>query len=144
MRVLFDTSVLVAALVEGHAAHSRAFPWLAGVKDGVHTGVVVSHTLAELYAVLTRLPMPRPVAPSSARALIERDVLRQFSVVSLSRQDYVSVLDHMAAAGIAGGAIYDALLLEGAKKTGADRVLTLNESHFKRVFPELADRIAAP
>jgi len=28
VKVLFDTSVLVAALVAAHPAHDRAFPWL--------------------------------------------------------------------------------------------------------------------
>ena len=28
MKILFDTSVLVAALVESHPMHTRAFPWL--------------------------------------------------------------------------------------------------------------------
>lgn len=27
MKVLFDTSVLVAAMIESHPAHERALPW---------------------------------------------------------------------------------------------------------------------
>ena len=28
MKILFDTSVIIAALVETHPMHTRAFPWL--------------------------------------------------------------------------------------------------------------------
>jgi predicted nucleic acid-binding protein len=28
MRTLFDTSVIIAALIEAHPMHQRAFPWL--------------------------------------------------------------------------------------------------------------------
>ncbi len=144
MRVLLDTSVLVAAIHEGHSEHDRALPWLQQVQEGPDTGVVASHTLAELYAVLTTLPLPPRVSPATARELIRENVLAHFEVVALDKEDYVAVLSHLSEAGLSGGTIYDALLLHAAKKAGADRVLTLNESHFKRVFPELADRIAAP
>ena len=39
MKVLFDTSVLVAGMVAGHSRHEAAFPWLrkALAKDGAYT-----------------------------------------------------------------------------------------------------------
>ena len=52
MRVLADTSVLVAAMVESHPAHDRAFPWLLRAKQGKLDLLVATHTLAETYAVL--------------------------------------------------------------------------------------------
>lgn len=55
MRVLLDTSVLVAAMVEAHPAHERALPWLQRVEAGIDSGVVAAHSVAELYAVLTTL-----------------------------------------------------------------------------------------
>lgn len=57
MKILFDTSMLVAAMVESHPHHTLAFPWLQRVKQRLDEGVVAAHTLAELYAVLTRLPV---------------------------------------------------------------------------------------
>ena len=56
MNVLFDTSVLVAARVAAHPAHRRARPWLRRAKGGEVGFLVAAHTLAERYAVLTRLP----------------------------------------------------------------------------------------
>jgi len=32
MKTLFDTSVIIAALVEAHPMHQRAFPWLKQAK----------------------------------------------------------------------------------------------------------------
>lgn len=62
-KVLFDTSVLVAALVKPHPAHTRAFPWLKKAKSGELTMIVSSHTLAEIYAVLTTLPVSPRITP---------------------------------------------------------------------------------
>jgi predicted nucleic acid-binding protein len=60
---LFDTSVLVAAMVEAHPNHTAALPWLQRAKPGLVTGLVAAHSLAELYAVLTTLP----IQPGSVR-----------------------------------------------------------------------------
>ena len=68
MRILFDTSTLVAAVVEGHPAHVAAFPWLQRVKDKAETGIVAAHSLAELYAILTRLPVPEGMGIETARS----------------------------------------------------------------------------
>ena len=66
------------------------------------------------------------------------------NVVSLSAPEYVAVLARMAQLNISGGTIYDALIAYAAQKANADRLLTLNPTHFKRVWPEGADKIAAP
>jgi len=51
MKVLLDTSVLVAAMVEAHPHHVRAFPWLQRVKRKEVTAVLACHSLAELYSM---------------------------------------------------------------------------------------------
>lgn len=66
MRVLFDTSTLIAAMIEGHPAHSLALPWLQRVKAKTDAGLVAAHTLAELYAILTRLPVNPRISPKLA------------------------------------------------------------------------------
>lgn len=144
MRVLLDTSVFVAAMVEAHPMHERALPCLQRVKDGRDRGFVSAHSLAEIYAILTRLPIHPRIAPLIARRLIEENVAGSCEVISLSSEDYVAVLDHLANSGIKGGVVYDALILQVAMKAGIDRVVTLNESDFKRIYPQLADRISAP
>lgn len=79
-----------------------------------------------------------------AQQLIKHNVIGRLEVVSLSAQDYVQVIDHLAALGITGGAIYDALISHVAASAQVDLVVTLNERDFQRVYPHLADRIVAP
>ncbi len=144
MRILLDTSVLVAAMVEAHPAHTKALLWLQEAKDGTHTGLVAAHSLAEIYSILTTLPVQPRISPALAQELIKRNILDVLEVVSLSGQEYVDAINHLADLGIAGGATYDALILQAALKSNVDQVMTLNEKHFRRVWPDLAQRIVSP
>ena len=144
MRILLDTSVLVAAMVEAHPAHEQGLAWLKRVTDGADKGLVAAHSVAELYAVLTTLPVHPPISPLDARRLIQHNVTEKFEIVFLSDQDYIQVIEHLAALGIIGGATYDALILRAAANANVDLVVTLNAKDFQRVYPDLADRIVAP
>lgn len=144
MRILLDTSVLVAAMVEAHPAHVQALPWLQRAKSGTDNGLVAAHSLAELYAVLTTLPLQPRILPAVAQALIKRNVLDVFEVVTLSDKDYEAVIEHLSDLGIIGGATYDALILHAAVKANIDQIVTLNEKDFRRVNPALADKIVSP
>jgi predicted nucleic acid-binding protein len=144
VRILFDTSLLIAALVEGHPAHSLAFPWLQRIKDKTDIGIVAAHSVAELYAILTRLPVRPAIPPDVAQELIIVNVLHTCEVVALSAADYVALLSHVTDLKIVGGAVYDALLLHTAWKAGVDLVVTLNAQDFRRVYPALATRIVSP
>jgi len=46
--------------------------------------------------------------------------------------------------GLSGGIIYDALIARAAEKAGAERLLTFNESDFRRVWPEGASILLSP
>jgi len=144
VRLFFDTSLLVAALVDGHPAHERALPWLQRVRSGADVGIISAHTLAELYSILTRLPIRPRIAPAAARQLIAENLLGTFEIVTLTEADYVAVLDHLMTLGITGGAVYDALILHAASKASPDHILTLNESDFRRVYPSLGDKLFSP
>jgi predicted nucleic acid-binding protein len=144
MNILFDTSVLVAAMVEAHPMHQRALPWLQRVQAGLDVGIIATHSIAELYAVLTKLPIRPRISPAVARRLIQQNVLEICRVVSLSEDDYVAVVEHLSDTGIVGGATYDALILYAALKADVDRVVTLNETDFRRIYPDLADKVVAP
>ncbi len=110
MKILFDTSVLVAAMVEPHPMHSHAFPWLVRAKSREFDMAVAAHTLAELYAVLTTLPLIPRITPGAARRLIHDNVETTARVISLSSQDYVSVIKNLSDSGLFGGIIYGALI----------------------------------
>ncbi len=144
MKILFDTSVLTAAIVEPHPMHSHAFPWLKRAKSREFDMFVASHTLAELYAVLTTLPISPRISPDAARRLIHDDVETTAKIIPLSSQDYISTIKNMADLGLSGGIIYDALIVRAAKKSGADKVLTFNIYDFSSVWPEGEAHLVVP
>jgi len=143
MKLLFDTSSLVAAFVRSHPAHTAAWNWLQETLEGAHHGVVAAHTLAELYAVLTRLPLRPPIPPGTALELIEEN-LEGFQTIALGRADYRSVLRRLERLELAGGAVYDALIAQAALKARADRLITLNPAHFRRLGPEVEALVLVP
>jgi predicted nucleic acid-binding protein len=144
MKVLLDTSVLVAALVEPHPEHQRALPWLTKEKSRTAELVISSHSIAELYAVLSTLPVSPRILPGLAWRLIHESVESRVSIVPLSSTDYLVTIKHMSDMGLSGGAVYDALIVKAAQKGGVARIVTFNVNDFKRVWPEGADRIIAP
>lgn len=132
-RVLFDTSVLVAGIVRPHPAHARALPWLKKVKSGEISMIVSSHTLAELYAVLTTLPVSPRITPDAAWSLMQENILDKADISALSATDYKSVIRKLKEGGFSGGIIYDALVWSSAIKAHAETLLTLNGSDFRRL-----------
>jgi predicted nucleic acid-binding protein len=145
VKILFDTSVLTAAIVEPHPMHSHAFPWLKRAKSREFDMFVASHTLAELYAVLTTLPISPRITPDAARRLIHDDVeTTTAKIIPLSSQDYISTIKDMSDLGLSGGIIYDALIVRAAKKSGADKVLTFNIDDFSSVWPEGEAHLVVP
>jgi predicted nucleic acid-binding protein len=96
-----------------------------------------------LNPILTTLPVHPPISPLDARQLIRRNVVGKLEIVSLSTQDYIEVLEHLTDLGIVGGATYDALILRAAENAKVDLVATFNEKDFKRVYPDLADKVVS-
>jgi len=145
MKIFCDTNVLVAAFLPNHFHHQAARPILERVKSRADSGFVAAHSLAESYAVLTRLPGGNQVAPGIAWQLIRENLIKSFSVVALTGSEYSKALEDAATNGVEGGRIYDALLLAAAAKSGADRIYTFNVSHFQSLADEaLRKRIVAP
>ena len=145
MRVFCDTNVLVAAFLQNHPHHHAARPVLEKVVAKQDQGFVAAHSLAEAYAVLTRLPGPSQVAPATAWQLISQNIVKNFTSISLTSKEYADTLERAAAEGVEGGRTYDALLLTAAAKSGADRIYTTNVRHFQSLADEkLRKRIVAP
>jgi predicted nucleic acid-binding protein len=144
MRILLDTSTLVAALVETHPNHTLAFPWLQKAKSKTFAGFVATHSIAELYNILTTLPIRPRISSATASRLLKRDVLDQLEAISLSKEDYAIVIEHLSGLGIIGGAIYDALIVRAAIKANVDQIVTFNADDFRRVYPALAEKIVSP
>ena len=145
MKVFCDTSVLVAAFLQSHVHHSSARPVIERVKARRDDGFVAAHSLVETYAVLTRLPGGNQVAGPVAWQLIAENVLKDFTVVSLSSKEYAETLASAAKNGVEGGKTYDALLLAAAAKSGAERIYTTNVRHFQSLADDQQrPRIVAP
>jgi predicted nucleic acid-binding protein len=144
MKVLFDTSVLVAAVIEDHPEHKRCLPWLQRAHAGSLEFLVGAHSLAELYAVLSTYPARPRLSPELAARLVRENVTARARAVALAGSDYEAVVREMADLSLAGGVVYDALIARAARKAGADRLLALNPGDFQRVWPEGTDVIASP
>jgi len=144
MRVLLDTSVLVAAMVEAHPHHDRALPWLQRVKHKEITAVITCHSLAESYSILTTLPVHPRIPSAVAWRLIQENILDAFTLVPLTGDDYRAVLEHLSMTGIIGGATYDALIAHTASKAKVDQLLTFNAKDFRGIYPGLSKQIVEP
>ena len=144
MKTLFDTSVIVASLVEAHPMHQRAFPWLKQAKEKDFELIVAGHTVAELYAVLSTLPTKPRILPAVAWRLIHENIEAVGKIVSLTAAEYSSTIKKISERGLIGGITYDALIAKVAEKSKVEQLLTLNSDHFKRVWPEGEKIIVSP
>jgi len=144
VKTLFDTSVIIAALVEAHPAHPRAFPWLKRAKEKDFELIVAGHTMAELYAVLSTLPTKPRISPAVAWRLIHENIGAVGKIVSLTAAEYSATIQKMSEVGLAGGITYDALIAKVAEKSKVEQLLTLNPDHFKRVWPEGEKIVVSP
>ena len=142
MTTFFDTSVLISAFNQRHIYHRQSLEALISVDSG--QGVCGAHTLAEFYASTTRMPAAaQRFEPEEALLSIEQ-IAGKLAVITLSAEEYLDQIRKLPAKGIPGGQIYDALLLACARKAESDRILTFNLKHFRKLAPDLADRIVTP
>jgi predicted nucleic acid-binding protein len=139
-----DTSVLVAACVKDHPHHNRALPIVSSVAEGAETGAISRHSIAESYSALTTLPLQPKIAPLEAKQLIDTNLLTPFRTIELSVKIYRAALLRCAEIGYRGGVVYDALILECAIAAKSERIFTFKLADFRKLAPELDDRIVAP
>jgi predicted nucleic acid-binding protein len=144
VKVFFDTDVIVAASERTHPHYARAWPALQRLAAGKDQGYISVHSIAETYAVLTRLPVQPRIHPAEAVRIITDNLLPHFETVPIGKKDYVEAIRLVGSGGWAGGKIYDALLLGCAARCDADRIYTFNLSDFRQLAPKLEDKIYAP
>jgi predicted nucleic acid-binding protein len=144
MKTLFDTSLIVSGIVESHPMHAKSLSWLQRAKAGEVECIVVSHTLAETYAVLTTLPVKPRISPLVAQRLIDNNLQAIAIIVPLTIADYWNTIQRMTEMGLSGGTVYDALIATVARRLSVDKLLTLNADDFRRVWPEGKQVIATP
>lgn len=135
MKVCFDTSVLVAALVQQHPQHAVAFRRLKQVQAGELVGHLTTHGLAELFATLTALPLKPRLLPADAQRLIAKSIMGHFILIPLGAREYQEALELTVARNLSSGAIYDALHVVGGRSYGCDTLYTFNSRHFDALAP---------
>ncbi|KJQ52449.1 PIN domain-containing protein [Microbacterium sp. SA39] len=105
--VLLDTSAAVALVDRSHPAHHAVKDATRGLVRGL-----AGHALVETYSVLTRLPGDARLSPEVAEQVIARAFPAS---VSLPPEEALGAVATFAAAGIAGGAVYDGLVALAAR-----------------------------
>jgi predicted nucleic acid-binding protein len=141
LKWFFDTSVLLPAFLEDHAEHERCLAVYAPSNKRV--GCCGAHSLAEVYATVTRLPGEFRASPEQA-ILFLTDIQEHLTIVSLESSEYFQAIQGAALNGIVGGTIYDALLAACAIKAKAETIYTDNERHFRMLGPDVARRVRRP
>ena len=110
-----DTSVLVAGADPRHPFFAVAAEALARVRS---EGVLVAHTIAETYAVLTGSAYG--LAPSRVEEYLAQFLRRR--PIGVSPAGYVAALHNLCVAGVFGAAVYDGLIALGARGAGVTLV----------------------
>jgi predicted nucleic acid-binding protein len=133
--IAVDTSVVVAGFASWHEGHQSAAAALSRKPR------VPAHVLVEAYSVLTRLPPPHR-APADLVAAFLAERFPEAPLV-LPARAHLELVEASARNGLAGGAIYDALIAATARHAGATlltrdrRARTVYE--WMKVSCELAD-----
>lgn len=111
--VAVDTSVAIPLLVQTHRAHRAIVRWWGGQHELALSG----HALPETYSVLTRLPGDLRLAPGDAARLLDERFVAPLLLGPETAGRLPVVLGRL---GIAGGAVYDALVALAAVEHGAE------------------------
>jgi predicted nucleic acid-binding protein len=117
---------------------------LESVAGGRADGFISCHSIAETYSVLTSLPLVPRLLPAEAEQIIEENLRAHFQMISVTRAMYDKAVDSCVRRSLPGGKVYDALLLECARKARCRWIYTFNVDDFRRLAPDLEATIAAP
>lgn len=141
MKFFFDTSVLIGAILVRHQHHGPSAA--AYLKADKKNSCCAAHTLAEVYASLTRMPGGQRMAGDQALLFVDQ-IRERLTIITLDEEDYCSAITSAVAQGVMGGTIYDALLAKCALKADATNIYTWDLDHFRLLGPEVARRIRTP
>lgn len=133
MKILFDSSSLIASVVEAHPKHESALSWLIRAKNKEFNVVVSAHSLLEIYSVLTSAPFKPKISPETAKKLIDRNIKKLATIQFLNPEEYFTLIDSLSSHDYKGGIVYDALIFECAKKSRVDKIVTSNAKDFARL-----------
>jgi predicted nucleic acid-binding protein len=125
--VLVDTSVAVALVVADHEHHAEVTRAIGRRRVGL-----AGHAAFETFSVLTRMPPPARRTPAVVGRLLEASFP---ATRFLGARDTEALLGRLADLGIAGGAVYDALV--GAVAVAHDLALATRDQRALDVYRAL-------
>ncbi len=108
-----DSSAVIAALAPWHEAHD---PCRAAIQEAEVR--LPAHVAFETTSALSRMPKGRRIAPAVVLTALERDFAAPW--LALEGTDLRVALQRAVAAGIRGGALYDALIAATAATHDAE------------------------
>ena len=117
-----DSSVLIAALDVDHESHEPSRAALAGKSPRL-----VAHVAFETVSVFSRLPEGLRVPSAIVLAALEKAFPEPWLALDSARQR--SSLKRACAAGLRGGALYDALIAATALRHGATLISADRRAH---------------
>jgi predicted nucleic acid-binding protein len=107
---LVDTSVAIPLVVADHEHHRAVVDAVSNMTLGL-----AGHAAFETFSILTRLPPPARRSPG----VVGRLIAQNFPVTRfLSEHAAAELLDRLGTLGVAGGAVYDALVGAAAVEHG--------------------------
>jgi predicted nucleic acid-binding protein len=137
----FDTSALYPVFIGDHEHHEASLA--AYLRANPSQGACAAHSMAEVYATLTRMPGPNRLSADQVLLAID-DIRGRLTVIAPDPEEYRAAIGDAAAEEILGGTVYDALIARCALKSKAAVIYTWNVKHFRRVGPEVARRVRTP
>jgi predicted nucleic acid-binding protein len=129
VKAFLDTSVLVPVFLADHEHHAASLDVF--LRFTKRQSCCAVHSLAELYATVTRLPGRHRVSAEQAMLFLG-EVRNRLTLVALDQEEYYATIEHAAATGVVGGTIYDALVGSCAGKAKAKTLYTWNLRHFEK------------
>ncbi len=116
-----------------HPHHSRSFALVDQLTS--HGKVLVSsHSLYEIYSVITRLPVPHRQPPEAVWTFLNETVRPVSTVAPVIGEPWI-LLEAAKAEGSIGGRIYDRLITHSVASAGATVLYTWNVRDMLRVAP---------
>lgn len=118
MKTYWDSSALVESI------------WEPGLQKRLHRerGVTRSHALAEVFSALTGNPVAR-IDADDAMAFLNH-LAAHLDFVDLTAAEMLAALKSARKLGIRGGRVHDFFHTVAAKKSGAKKILTLDQNDF--------------
>ena len=135
-RYICDTNCLVATVCTWHEHHARTCSEIERRAGAGQELVLAAHSMAETYAVLTRLPSRYRLRAADTLSLLGAN-WGETPLIHLTGREVWKALEAAKRRNLFGGRTYDVLLARAALKAEASTLLTWNLRHFEAFQDEI-------